>query len=105
MPSRLFFLDLAEGRVLSANPDGSDRKIVATGCRLPDGIAVDVDAGHLYWTNMGVPSRNDGSIERADLDGRNRTTIVPEGVTSRRSSSSSTSVAASSTGRTAKACA
>ena len=30
---------------------------------------------------MGVPSQNDGSIERADLDGRNRTTIVPEGST------------------------
>ena len=28
---------------------------------------------------MGVPNRNDGSIERADLDGRNRTTIVPPG--------------------------
>src|ERR1700752_1619292 len=38
-------------------------------------------AGHVYWTNMGVPSRNDGAIERADLDGRNRRTIVPEGVT------------------------
>jgi Low-density lipoprotein receptor repeat class B len=81
LPSRLFFLDLAEGHVLSANPNGTDRKIVATRCRLPDGIAVDVEAGHLYWTNMGVPSRNDGAIERADLDGRNRTTIVPEGAT------------------------
>jgi hypothetical protein len=30
---------------------------------------------------MGVPKSNDGSIERADLDGRNRTTIVPEGET------------------------
>ena len=30
---------------------------------------------------MGVPNRNDGSIERADLDGRNRKTIVPEGST------------------------
>ena len=27
------------------------------------------------------PTSNDGSIERADLDGRNRTTIVPEGGT------------------------
>ena len=67
--------------MLSVNPDGSDERIIATGCRLPDGIAVDVEAGHLYWTNMGVPSRNDGSIERADLDGRNRKTIVPEGGT------------------------
>ena len=30
---------------------------------------------------MGVPTRNDGSIERADLDGQNRKTIVPEGRT------------------------
>jgi hypothetical protein len=81
MSSRLFILDLSEGRVFSVNPDGSDRKVIATGGRLPDGIAVDAEAGHLYWTNMGVPSRNDGSIERADLDGRNRTTIVPQGAT------------------------
>jgi hypothetical protein len=81
MPSRLFILDLAEGRVFSVKPDGSDKKIIATGGRMPDGIAVDVEAGHLYWTNMGVPSRNDGSIERCDLDGRNRTTIVPAGAT------------------------
>ncbi len=81
MSSRLFILDLAEGRVFSVKPDGSDKKIIATGGHLPDGIAVDVEAGHLYWTNMGIPSRNDGSIERCDLDGRNRTTIVPEGAT------------------------
>jgi len=81
MSSRLFILDLAEGRVFSVKPDGSDKKIIATGGHLPDGIAVDVEAGHLYWTNMGIPSRNDGSIERCDLDGRNRTTIIPEGAT------------------------
>jgi hypothetical protein len=34
-----------------------------------------------YWTNMGVPSLNDGSIERADFDGSNRRVIVPIGVT------------------------
>jgi hypothetical protein len=68
-------------RVLSVNPDGSDRKVIVTECRLPDGIAVDVEAGHIYWTNMGVPNRNDGSIERADFDGRNRKTIIPQGGT------------------------
>jgi hypothetical protein len=81
MISRLFILDLAEGRVFSVNPDGTDKKIIATGGRMPDGVAVDVEAGHLYWTNMGVPSRNDGSIERVDLDGRHRITIIPEGST------------------------
>jgi hypothetical protein len=40
-----------------------------------------VEAGHIYWTNMGMPPVNDGSIERVDLDGGNRTTIVPSGGT------------------------
>ena len=80
--ARLFFLDLGGGRVMSCNPDGSDLKTLLTeGRKLPDGIVVDVEAGHLYWTNMGNPSANDGSIMRADLDGRNLTTIVPPGGT------------------------
>jgi len=45
----------------------------------PDGIVVDAEAGHIYWTNMGNPIKNDGSIERVDLDGKNRATIIPEG--------------------------
>src|SRR5882672_10943688 len=79
---RLFVLDLAGGRVLSANADGSDLKtIVAEGRKLPDGLAVDIAAGHLYWTNMGNPKANDGTIFRSDLDGGNLTTIVPPGGT------------------------
>jgi hypothetical protein len=78
---RLFVLDLSGGRVFSLNADGSDQKVIVTGCRHPDGIVVDVEAGHVYWTNMGVPNLNDGSIERADLDGWNRKMIVPEGGT------------------------
>jgi sugar lactone lactonase YvrE len=78
---RLFFLDASSGRVLSVNPDGSDKTVIATGGRVPDGIAVDTKAGHIYWTNMGVPTHNDGSIERVDLDGKNHTTIIPKGGT------------------------
>jgi hypothetical protein len=78
---RLFVLDLSGGRVFSLNPDGSDLKTLITGCRLPDGLAIDSAAGYIYWTNMGVPHRNDGSIERADLDGGNRRFIIPEGGT------------------------
>jgi sugar lactone lactonase YvrE len=80
---RLFALELSGGgRVFSLKPDGSDSRNLVTGAgRLPDGIVVDVAAGHVYWTNMGVPIRNDGSIERADLDGSNRRTIIPEGET------------------------
>jgi hypothetical protein len=79
---RLFVLDLSDGRVLSCKPDGSDLKtIVSEGRRLPDGIVVDVEAGHIYWTNMGNPAANDGSIERADLDGKNLKHIVLSGGT------------------------
>jgi DNA-binding beta-propeller fold protein YncE len=78
---RLFLLELSGGRIHAMNPDGSDRRIIVTDCRLPDGIAVDARAGHVYWTNMGIPDRDDGSIERVDLDGGNRRVIVPQGVT------------------------
>jgi hypothetical protein len=79
---RLFFLSASSGQVFSANPDGSDLKvIVSEGRRIPDGIVVDTEAGHLYWTNMGNPNANDGSIERADFDGSNASHIVPNGGT------------------------
>jgi hypothetical protein len=57
----------------------------------PDGVVVDQTNGHIYWTNMGRPDavssgddsagyfQRDGSIERVNLDGRQRTTIVPRG--------------------------
>jgi hypothetical protein len=79
---RLFFLSASSGQVFTANPDGSDLKvIVSEGRRIPDGIVVDTEAGHLYWTNMGNPNADDGSIERADFDGNNATHIVPNGGT------------------------
>jgi 3-hydroxyacyl-CoA dehydrogenase/DNA-binding beta-propeller fold protein YncE len=79
---RLFFLDASGGRIESLNPDGSDRRVILDGLkRIPDGIEVDAEAGHIYWTNMGNPTKNDGSIERANLDGTNRRTIVPQGAT------------------------
>lgn len=80
--ARIFFLDVASGQVRSANPDGTDLKtIVEEGRELPDGLAVDVAEGHLYWTNMGNLKQNDGSIFRSDLDGKNITTIIPAGGT------------------------
>jgi sugar lactone lactonase YvrE len=79
---RIFFLDVSGGRIESLNPDGTDRRMVLDGLkRIPDGIEIDAEAGHIYWTNMGNPTANDGSIERADLDGSNRKTIIPPGGT------------------------
>jgi DNA-binding beta-propeller fold protein YncE len=79
---KLFTLEASGGgRLFSINPDGSEKTVIVTGCPVPDGVAVDVEAGHIYWTNMGVPANNDGSIERVNLNGDNRTTIVPSGGT------------------------
>jgi DNA-binding beta-propeller fold protein YncE len=84
---RLFVLELSGGgHIFCADPDhvrldGSDKTVIVTGCPAPDGVAVDMQAGYVYWTNMGIPPINDGSIERVDLDGSNRVTIVPSGGT------------------------
>jgi sugar lactone lactonase YvrE len=79
---RLFILEASGGgRLFSMNPDGSDSRTLVSGGRIPDGIVVDAEKGHLYWTNMGNPTHNDGSIERTDLDGRNRETVIPVGAT------------------------
>ncbi|MFI5280712.1 MAG: 3-hydroxyacyl-CoA dehydrogenase [Gemmatimonadales bacterium] len=79
--SRLFVLELSGGRIFSVDAEGRDKQVLVTDCYLPDGIAVDVARGHIYWTNMGDPKKNDGSIERVGLDGSHRRTIVPVGVT------------------------
>jgi sugar lactone lactonase YvrE len=82
MSGRIFFLETSNGRVLSANADGSDLKtVVVEGRKIPDGVAVDVAEGRLYWTNMGDPKANDGSILSSDLDGSRLITVVPPGAT------------------------
>jgi len=78
---QLFVLDLSGNRVLAMNPDGSGKRVILTDCPHPDGVVVDAEAGHIYWTNMGVPNLDDDYIERSDLDGANRKTIIPKGVT------------------------
>lgn len=80
--STLFYLDNTGGRVLRANADGTKAStIVPMGGSGPDGVAVDVAGGHVFWTNMGLPDANDGTVMRADLDGKNVMTIVKSGGT------------------------
>ncbi len=86
---KLFLLNIGNpSRMLSMAPDGSDIKTVLADIGVaPDGIAIDSVHGHIFWTYMGSSHDgedffvNDGSIERVDLDGSNRTVIVPTGGT------------------------
>jgi DNA-binding beta-propeller fold protein YncE len=78
---RIFYLD-AKGRLFTAKPDGSEiHVLLADSMSGPDGVAVDVEARQIYWTNMGKVKADDGSIQRMNLDGTNLTTIVPVGGT------------------------
>lgn len=78
----LYYLDVTEDRVMALAAAGGPPELVVEGAgEGPDGIAVDAVAGHLYWTNMGVPADDDGFILRSDLDGSNVTTIVEPGDT------------------------
>jgi len=77
----LFFLNNL-GQVIRSAADGSARTvIVASAGSGPDGVAVDAKAGKVYWTNMGAPNGNDGTLMSAGLDGKNVATIVKSGGT------------------------
>jgi len=76
---QLFVLELSEDRCCRWIPTAANRKIIATGCRYPDGV---VGRCRKPVTStgptMGVPNLNDGSIERADIaTGGNRQTHHP----------------------------
>ena len=78
----LFFLDALGGRVLTVAPDGNKSRAVVQNQRAtPDGVAADAAGGRIYWTNMGAPSGNDGTILSTKLDGSDLKTVVPSGGT------------------------
>lgn len=69
------------GRILVGSADGkSPLRTVVDNQPLPDGIALSPAAGKLFWTNMGVPNINDGSVMSCNLDGTDIKTIIPKGV-------------------------
>jgi hypothetical protein len=84
---RIILLSLGpKSRILSLAPDGSDVQVLVDDLvSKPDGVTIDPVNRHLFYTFMGVIRdgddfwANDGYIERANLDGSERTIIVPEG--------------------------
>jgi sugar lactone lactonase YvrE len=72
---QMYFVLWGAGRIMRSGLDGSSPQVVIEGLTRPDGVAVDVERGKLYWTE-------DGRIGRANLDGTGRETLV-EGKTAR----------------------
>lgn len=86
----LYFLDIGlsvenpldafhAGRVLIGSADGRPLKELVIDQLTPDGIDISIPAGKIFWTSMGIPNKNDGSVYSANLDGSDVTAIVPKG--------------------------
>lgn len=72
---------LHSGQVLQYNVDSSSGRMTELIGKLPnpDGLDVANATKRIYWTNMGNPSKNDGSVQSANLDGSDVQTVIPEG--------------------------
>jgi hypothetical protein len=77
----VFYLDVGGSVMATDVEDPMARTIVEDAGQGPDGLALDMDRGHIYWTGMGNPSADDGFIMRSNLDGSNIITVVEPGGT------------------------
>ncbi|KAH8196971.1 hypothetical protein TruAng_008865 [Truncatella angustata] len=86
----LYFLDIGlsnkpeevfnSGRILVGSADGkSPLRTIADHQHFPDGIAISHPERLIFWTNMGNPTKNDGSIMSCKMDGSDVKSIVSEG--------------------------
>jgi hypothetical protein len=71
---------LSSGKIYTASANGDTVRKLVDNLPFPDGIDISLSQGRLFWSNMGNPSANDGTIESANLDGTDRKVIVPAGV-------------------------
>ena len=70
---------LNAGEILSITAEDRASKPVALVRNLPMPDGIDTCDGRMYWTNMGVPSENDGTVLSAKLDGSDLETVIPAG--------------------------
>ncbi len=81
----IYVLQARPPAIIALSPDGANQRTIIDLAGTPDGIQVDVANKALYWTNMGsdenlIFANNDGTINRADLDGSNHRILVPSGL-------------------------
>lgn len=68
------------GEILQISADGNVQRVLTTGQALPDGIVVDPSSKRVFWTNMGAPGKEDGTVLSANLDGSDVQTVIAPGV-------------------------
>jgi hypothetical protein len=83
-----YFLDIGlnsltdtihSGRIVVGSPDGRELRTLVSGQALPDGLDISLKTGRIYWTNMGIPSANDGTVQSCKLDGSDIKTVISAG--------------------------
>ena len=81
MPGTLVVLRKTPQAILTLRMDGISLRTLLDGFDgEPNGVQVHPVSGTMFWTNMGVDNRAaDGTIHRADLDGRNIRLLVGHG--------------------------
>ncbi|KAJ5677322.1 uncharacterized protein N7477_002955 [Penicillium maclennaniae] len=57
---------MSSGSILEFSATGQFKRTLAKNQALPDGVAVDTDSGLIFWTNMGVPGKQDGAVLSLD---------------------------------------
>ena len=70
MDDKIYFTDF-QGLIERANFDGSGLETLLTGQFGAEGIALDIEAGKMYWAASGQ-----GSLRRANLNGTGVETLV-----------------------------
>jgi DNA-binding beta-propeller fold protein YncE len=75
------WLDITSNRVMRSIDFARGEVIVTRTGTAPDGVAVDVPGGKLYWSNMGsLLGSGGGTLQRSNLDGTGVETIIPSGI-------------------------
>lgn len=74
--SKMYWADQSNFRTIQrSNLNGSGVEDLVTGLSIPMGIALDVAAGKMYWTDTGIDK-----IQRANLDGSGVEDLVATGL-------------------------
>lgn len=81
----IYVLQARPPAIIALSPDGSNQRTIIGLTNTPDGLQVDPANQVLYWSNMGsdenlIFANNDGTINRANLDGSNHRILVPSGL-------------------------
>ncbi|KAM0255262.1 hypothetical protein ACHAQJ_005917 [Trichoderma viride] len=67
------------GEILQVSLDGKSQQVLVRNQSMPDGLDIDRESGRMFWTNMGIPGKNDGVLCSANVDGTDIRTIVSAG--------------------------